>query len=59
MKRGSTKEGKFVPSYYMEAEPEVKSNLFLGPVHWKTVTVLEQDRGQVGKSTEDDECWPY
>lgn len=43
MKRGNMKEGKFVPSLSMEAELEVKSNLFLGPVHWKTVAVVERE----------------
>lgn len=39
------KEGKFVPLYYMEAVLEVKSNLFIGPVHQKAVE--EQDWGRV------------
>lgn len=43
VKRGSMKEGKFVPLCYMEAKLEVKSNLLLGPVHWKAITVVGKD----------------
>lgn len=37
------KEGKSVLSLSVEAELEVKSNLFFGPVHWKTVAVVERE----------------
>lgn len=47
--KGSIKERKSVFLIFHGEELEVKSNLFLGPVHRKTITVIEKHWGQVDK----------
>lgn len=50
--KGSIKERKSVFLIVQEEELEGKSNPFLGPVHRKTVTVIQKHWGQVGKSVQ-------
>lgn len=50
--KGSIKDRKSVFLILRGEELEVKSSLFLGPVHRKTGTVIEKHWGQVGKSVQ-------